>query len=144
MGVEKQFVIFRLAGQRYGAPIEVVREVTYLTSVTSLPNAPAHVEGVVDLRGEVIPVINLHRRLGIPDGEEQADRRLMVLTWGGRSAAVVVDEVDQVLNLPTEAVLPPDPAINLPGQAYVVGIARDGAGGLVVMLDLADLLTCEA
>jgi len=141
MAVEKQFVVFRLAGQRYGAPIDVVREVTYLTPVTPLPGAPAYVEGVVDLRGEVIPVINLHRRLGIPDGAEQEDRRLMVLTLGERPAAVIVDEVDQVLNLPAEAVLPPDPSVQVPGQAYVTGIARDGAGGLVVMLDLADLLT---
>jgi len=140
MALEKQYVVFHLAGQRYGAPIEVVREVTYLTPVTPLPGAPAHVEGVVDLRGEVIPVINLHRRLGIPDGDAQGDRRLMVLSLGQRSAAVVVDEVDQVLNLPTEAVLPPDPSMHLPGQAYVSGIARDSGGGLVVMLDLGGLL----
>ncbi|HEY8346911.1 MAG TPA: chemotaxis protein CheW [Symbiobacteriaceae bacterium] len=64
MGAEKQYVVFRLEGQRYGASVDVVREVTCVTTVTRLPNAPAYVEGVVDLRGEVIPVINLRRRLG--------------------------------------------------------------------------------
>lgn len=139
MGAEKQYVVFRLEGQRYGASVDVVREVTYVTTVTRLPNTPAYVEGVVDLRGEVIPVINLRRRLGMPPGEQQEEERLMILTLGDRTAAVRVDGVDEVLSFPGEAILPPDPTVSLPGQEYVAGLARRD-GEIVVMLDMAALL----
>lgn len=135
MGAESQYVIFQLEGQQYGASVDVVREVTYMTAVTRLPNSPDYVEGVLDLRGEVMPVINLRRRLGISDREPQQDERLMVLTLGDRTAAVRVDRVDEVLSLPEEAVLPPDPATSLPGQEYVMGLVRRD-GGIVVMLDM--------
>lgn len=143
MGAEKQYVVFRLQGQRYGAPIDIVREVTYLSQITRLPNTPAYVEGVVDLRGEVIPVVNLRRRLGMPAASEEGETRLMILTLGERSAAVMVDGVDQVLSLPAEGILPPDPATTLPGQDYVNGVVRS-AGDLVVMLDLARLMSAAA
>lgn len=139
MGAEQQYVVFRLMGQLFGAAIDVVREVTSLTPVTRLPNTPDFVEGVIDLRGEVLPVINLRKRLGAPLREADADARMMILSLGERSAAAVVDGVDQVLTLNTDQIIPPDAHVVMHGQDYVTGVARTG-DSLVVILDLARLM----
>lgn len=139
MGAEKQYVVFRLEGQRYGAPIDVVREVNYLTQVTRLPNTPAYVDGVIDLRGEILPVVNLRARLGLAPRAGDSDTRLMILNLGERSSALVVDGVDQVINLREEEIVPPDTGITLPGQDYVAGVSRTETG-LVVILDLDRLM----
>jgi purine-binding chemotaxis protein CheW len=108
VGTEQQYVVFRLMGQLFGAAIDVVREVTYLTPVTRLPNTPAYVEGVVDLRGEVLPVIDLRKRLGVAKEEAGSDSRLMILNLGERSAALIVEGVDQVRTISSEQIVAPD------------------------------------
>ena len=139
MGTERQYVIFRMMGQLYGAAIDVVREVNYLTPVTRLPNTPAFVEGVIDLRGEILPVIDLRKRLGMPVREADTESRLMVLNLGERSAALLVDGVDQVVTLNTDQIVPPDAHVVTAGRDYVAGVART-AETLVVILDLARLM----
>lgn len=139
MGAEQQYVVFRLMGQLFGAAIDVVREVNYLTPVTRLPNTPEFVEGVIDLRGEVLPVIDLRKRLHLPPREADAESRLMVLNLGERAAALIVDGVDQVLTLNSDQIVPPDSRVVLAGRDYVTGVARSGET-LVVILDLARLM----
>lgn len=138
MGADKQYVVFRLDGQVYGAEISVVREVNYVTPVTRLPNTPDYVLGVMDLRGEVLPVIDMRRRLGLPEREADQQTRVMILDLGGYPSAFTVDSVDQVLTLNDDQIVPPDQRLSLPGQDYVVGVARTGEQ-LVVMMDLARL-----
>jgi purine-binding chemotaxis protein CheW len=142
LGAEQQYVVFRLMGQSYGAPISTVREVNYLTPVTRLPNTPPYVEGVIDLRGEILPVVDLRKRLGLPLREEGTEARLMILNLNGRSAALVVDGVDQVFTLNTDSIVPPDAHTTLPGQDFVDGVVRI-AEALVVLLDLAALMDEE-
>lgn len=139
MGAEQQYVIFRMMGQLYGAPIDVVREVNYVTPVTRLPNTPAYVEGVIDLRGEILPVVDLRKRLGLAEREATQESRLMMLNLGDRSAALLVDGVDQVVTLNTEEIVAPDAHVVMPGRDYVTGVARSGEQ-LIVVLDLARLM----
>ncbi|HLO04452.1 MAG TPA: chemotaxis protein CheW [Symbiobacteriaceae bacterium] len=132
-------VPFRLDGQRYGAPITLVREVGYMQAATRLPLTPDWVEGVVDLRGEVLPVINLRRRLGLPEKALTAETRLMVLASSERSVALIVDEVDTVTILSDEQIGQPDAGL-LPGaEEYLTGVARTG-DGLILLIDLVRLL----
>jgi purine-binding chemotaxis protein CheW len=134
-------VPFRLDGQRYGAPITLVREVGYMQAATRLPLTPDWVEGVIDLRGEVLPVINLRRRLGMPEKAKVAgeETRLMVLASGERSVALIVDEVDTVTTLTEEQIGQPDPQL-LPGaEEYLTGVARTD-GGLILLIDLVRLI----
>ena len=135
-----QYVIFRLDDQLYGADIAVVREVSYLAPVTRLPNTPHFVEGVIDLRGEVMPVIDLRKRLGLPPRPADGDSRIMVLTLGAATAALVVDGVEQVATIEDEAVSQPDEGLTVAGQDYVYGVARMN-GRLVVLIDLARMLS---
>jgi purine-binding chemotaxis protein CheW len=132
-------VPFRLDGQRYAAPIHLVREVGYMQQTTRLPLTPDWVEGVVDLRGEVLPVINLRRRLGLPEKPATDETRLMVLSSGLRSAALIVDEVDTVVTLDEAQIGQPDPDL-LPGaEEYLTGVARTPEG-LLVLIDLVRLV----
>lgn len=139
VGTERQYVVFRLVGQSFGAAIDVVREVNYLTPVTRLPNTPDYVDGVIDLRGEILPVVDLRRRLGLASVADTPETRLMVLNLGERSAAIKVDGVEQVLTLNSDAISAPDKHTVMPGQDYVLGVTRAGEQ-LIVMLDLARLM----
>jgi purine-binding chemotaxis protein CheW len=139
MGTEQQYVVFRLMGQLFGAAIDVVREVTYLTPVTRLPNTPPYVEGVVDLRGEVLPVVDLRKRLGVAGEAAGTESRLMILNLGERSAALIVEGVDQVRTISSEQIVAPDAHVFTAGQAYVTGVARL-EDSLVIILDLARLM----
>jgi len=140
MAESNQYVIFRLDDQLYGADITVVREVSYLTPVTRLPNTPHYVEGVIDLRGEVMPVISLRKRLGLPDRPADADTRIMILSVGSLTAALVVDGVEQVVTLEAGAIAKPDASLTVAGQDYVYGVARMD-DRLVVLIDLRRMLT---
>lgn len=139
MGADKQYVVFRLDGQLYGADISVVREVSYVTAITHLPNTPAYVEGVIDLRGEVMPVIDIRKRLGLPTRQADGETRIMILNVGDMPSALVVDGVDQVFTVNDEQIVPPDSRVVMAGQDYVVGVARS-AEKLVVIMDLARLI----
>lgn len=143
VGADKQYVVFRLDGQLYGAEINVVREVSYLTPITRLPNTPAYVEGVIDLRGEVMPVIDIRKRLGLPSRPQDAETRVMILSVGDFPTALVVDGIDQVITLNDEQIVPPDARITVAGQDYVAGVARAGEK-LVIVMDVARLITSAA
>ena len=143
VGAEKQYVVFRLEGQLYGAEISVVREVSYLTPITRLPNTPPYVEGVIDLRGEVMPVIDIRKRLGLPAREADGETRVMILSVRDMTSALVVDGVEQVLTLSDEQITAPDQRVTVAGQDYVVGVARSGEQ-LVIIMDLARMLNTAA
>jgi purine-binding chemotaxis protein CheW len=140
MGAEKQYVIFRLEGQLYGAEVGVVREVSQLSPITRLPGAPPFVEGVIDLRGEVMPVVDIRKRVGLPERPADEETRVLILDAGDMTAALTVDGVEQVLTLDEEQIAPADARMALPGQDYVVGVAR-GDERLIILMDLARLLT---
>lgn len=137
--MEKQYVIFRLEGQLYGAEVGVVREVVQLGPITRLPNTPAFVDGVIDLRGEVMPVVDIRKRLGLPVRPADDETRALILDVGGLTAALTVDGVEQVATLDEEQIAPADSRMALPGQDYVVGVARSDER-LIIVMDLARLL----
>jgi len=143
MGADKQYVVFRLEGQLYGAEIMVVREVSSVTPITRLPNTPPYVEGVIDLRGEIMPVIDIRKRLGLPTRQTDQETRVMILSVGDMTAALVVDGVDQVLTLNDDQIVAPDARTIIAGQDYVRGVARSGEK-LVIIMDLERLIRTAA
>lgn len=143
VSAEKQYVVFRLDDQLYGAEITVVREVSYLSPITRLPNTPAYVEGVIDLRGEVMPVIDIRKRLGLPTRQADGETRVMILDVGQITTALVVDGVDQVLTLRDEQISPPNAHVTVAGQDYVVGVARS-AEKMVIVMDLPRMINTAA
>lgn len=140
---EQQVVVFDLAGERYGVNIHSVREIIRYQSVTAIPNAPASVSGIINLRGAVVPVVDLRRRLGAPLRPLGEETRIVVVETDGTLVGLIVDAVAEVLRLAASAIEPPPPAIRNAANAYVCGIARVGQT-LTILLDLDGALSAEA
>lgn len=140
---EKQLVVFQLAGELYGADIAVVREVTPMQRVTKVPRTPRYIEGVTNLRGRVIPVIDLRRRLSLPAGNVTKATRIAVAELDGGQVGMIVDAVSEVLRIPLGSVEQTSPVLNAGVDAqYIKGVVKLG-NRLVILLDLAKVLARE-
>ncbi|MFZ5827195.1 MAG: chemotaxis protein CheW [Bacillota bacterium] len=137
-----QVVVFQLGTELYGADISVVREVGPLQRVTRVPKTPAYIEGVTNLRGRVIPVIDLRRRLGLPSKAATKATRIAVAELEGGQIGMVVDAVQEVLRIPASAVEPPSPMFSKIDNENVMGIAKVD-DRLIILLDLARVLVRE-
>jgi len=139
---ERQFLVFRLGNDEFGLPIEAVDEVARVPDqITRLPRTPKFLEGVVNLRGEVLPVVDQRRRFDMPALDERASRRLVVVRTERHKAGLIVDSVSEVLRCPADEI---EPAPNLSNEAVklVHGVVNlQQAGRMVLLLDPAELLT---
>jgi purine-binding chemotaxis protein CheW len=139
---ELRLLVFRLGDEEFGLPIEAVDEVARVPDqITRVPKTPKFLEGVVNLRGEVLPVIDQRRRFDMPPAARPEARRLVVVRTGGRRAGLIVDSVSEVLRSTADAV---EPAPDLTGETtrLVLGIVNlDAVGRLVLLLDPGELLT---
>ncbi len=126
---------FTLGTGRYCLPVEVVVQILRHENVLPVPRAAASVEGVISLRGEVVPVVNLRERLGLPRGGEVRKPRIVVAQAGGRAYGLSVDDVREIIELDDEAVRDAqggDPAM---GHGFIRGLAQRGEE-LCMILDL--------
>ena len=137
---EKQLVVFDLADEAYGVDISSVREIIRMQEITRVPRAPDYVEGVINLRGRVIPVVDLRKRFGFTVTEWTKDTRIVVIDIGKQDIGVVVDAVNEVLRLSAGAVEPPSSVITTSESEYLVGIAKLESR-LIILLDLEQALS---
>ena len=100
----KQFVVFNLAEEEYGIDIQRVIEIVEMTSITRVPHAPSFVKGVINLRGEIIPVMGLRERFNIPAIEGSEETRIIIFKVNEGSIGMIVDNVVEVIELPLEAI----------------------------------------
>ena len=105
---ELQLLTFQLDGQEYALEIGHVVQVVRMVAVTRAPKAPDFVEGMINLRGKVIPVINIRRRCGLVDKAYDLNTQLLIARAGGRQMALMVDVVSEVLSMPADALEPPE------------------------------------
>ena len=137
---EQQLVVFDLAAEGYGVDIGVVREIIRLQDITKVPRTPDFVEGVINLRGKVIPVVDLRKRFALPIAEESKDHRIVVVDIGTQDIGVVVDAVTEVLRIGTESVEPPSSVITDADSEYLLGIAKL-TDRMIILLDLQKVLS---
>lgn len=137
---EQQLVVFDLSSEAYGVDIGAVREIIRLQDITKVPRTPEFVEGVINLRGKVIPVVDLRKRFGLPAEEESKENRIVVVDIGAQDIGVVVDAVTEVLRIATESVEPPASVITTADSEYLLGIAKLDSR-LIILLDLERVLT---
>ncbi|THD62571.1 chemotaxis protein CheW [Phenylobacterium sp.] len=141
-GEIRQFLVFQLGGDEFALPIEAVDEVARAPEgVTRLPKTPAFLEGVINLRGEVLPVVDQRRRFDMPPAPNPDARRLIVVRTERHRAGLIVDAVSEVLRSPAEAI---EPAPDLAGEItrLVHGVINiEAAGRMIMLLDPAELLT---
>ena len=136
---EMHLVVFELAGEQFGLDIATVREIIQMQPVTKIPGAECFVEGMINLRGVVIPVVDLRKRFGIASKEYNNDTRIMVISSGGQDIGIIVDSVEEVLRIPSDSIVPPSHVVAGTGSDYLSGIAKL-AERLVILLDAERLL----
>ncbi|HZZ79750.1 MAG TPA: chemotaxis protein CheW [Gemmataceae bacterium] len=134
-----QFVGFQLAGQDYAFRIEQIQEIVILAQVTRTPQVPAYVEGVSNLRGSIIPIINLRKLFGLEAKSADADTRTVVVNVGNRTIGCMVDTVSQVMRIPEENIRPAPETVTANGANYIAGFARMNER-LIILLDIDELL----
>jgi purine-binding chemotaxis protein CheW len=134
-GPELHLLTFTLDREEFGIPVTTVREVIRVGDVTRVPQAPAHVRGVANLRGRILAVVELRSRLGLPPAELTPRSRIVVVDVRGRVLGLLVDAVSQVVKLPERTVVPAPDEVVSADTDYVTGVARH-QGGLVILLDL--------
>jgi len=139
-----QAVVFNLIDQKtnkkedYGVSIEQVREIRPLESITKVPNAKSYVRGVMNLRGMIIPVIDVKEKLGFSNETKSQKSRILVADVDGKLTGLLIDEVDQVMRIPLKEI-ETDLSSNLESLEYIKGVAKI-SGRLIVILDIQKLL----
>ena len=132
-----QLVTFRLGEEQYGIDIMEVEGIVRIEDVRAVPNAPSYVEGIFNLRGEIIPVINLHRRFQIRRAELSEEDRLLsgfvIVNVEGRRLAIRIDRVSGVVTITTDQVQPPPQVITGIGTEYVEGVVSHDDRYLIIL-----------
>lgn len=121
---ERQIVVFVLGGEVYGVDIGVVREIITMQKITPLPGTADYVQGIINLRGKVIPVVDLKRRIGLAAGGAGADGRIMVVDCADGMSGFMVDEVLEVLTVDRGTIEAPQTTAGAATPAYVDGIVK--------------------
>lgn len=140
--MEQQLVVFELANEHYGLDISAVEGIIKMQAITKMPQAPSFVEGVTNLRGTVVPVIDLRKRFMLPAMEHTKDTRIVVVYMEKTKIGMIVDGVSEVLRIPEEAIEPTPPMVSTVNTAFIRGIAKL-EGRLVTLLDLSKVLTSD-
>ncbi len=140
---ETQYIVFRVANERYGVPIEKVREINRITTITRIPKSPDFLEGVMNLRGEITPIVDLRKRFGLPQGQRNESTRIIVTEIEGRKTGFIVDSVEGVEKI-AESAIAPAPEVILAGEAgrFIERVARLDEE-VILVLNMARILSEE-
>ena len=139
---ELQLVVFDLAGEHYGVDIANVREIIQMQAVTCIPGSAAFVKGMINLRGVVIPVIDLRQRFGFPEADNDKDTRIIVISTEKQDIGMIVDSVTEVLRIPADSIEPTSSVLSNDNTGYLRGTAKL-PDRLVILLDVKALLGGE-
>ena len=137
---ERQLVVFDLNEEAYGVDISQVREIIRMQEITRVPRAPEFIEGVINLRGKVIPVIDLRARFSMPGTERTDEHRIVVVDVDGQDIGMVVDAVTEVSRIPSSSIEPPSSVITTDDSEYLTGIVKT-EDKLIILLDIAKVIS---
>ena len=137
-----QLVTFSIGEEEFGVDILKVQEIIRTMEITKVPRAQEFVEGVINLRGKVIPIIDLRRRFGLHSKEYDKHTRIIVIEIGTMIVGFVVDSVSEVLRIPSSTMEPPPPVVAGMDSEYIRGIGKL-QDRLLILLDLDKLLSNE-
>jgi purine-binding chemotaxis protein CheW len=139
---EKQLVVFEIGSESYAVDINMVREIIQLQPITRVPGTPPSVEGVINLRGSVIPIVDLRKRFQLSKIERDKDTRIVVVTCKGAEVGVIVDSVAQVLRIPVDSIESANSVFTDEHLEHLLGIVKL-TNRLVILLDMDQVLTHE-
>ncbi|GBC96339.1 Chemotaxis protein CheW [bacterium HR16] len=139
---ERQVVAFRLGNETYAIDISYIHEIIRMKEITFVPHAPHYMRGVINLRGRIVPVMDLSARLGLPAHEETAQSRIIVVEVHGESIGMIVDAVSEVLRLPEDQIEPPTQIAGNESTGYISGLGKIN-DRLVLLLDVEKVVERE-
>ncbi len=138
--MERQLVIFDLAGEHYGVDITDVDSIIGMQTITAVPRSPSFVEGVTNLRGVVLPVIDLGNRFGLETQVVTKNTRIIVVAMNGVGVGMVVDAVREVIRIPEASIEPLAPIVTTVDSSFITGVAKVSER-LIILLDLNQVLS---
>lgn len=139
---EAQYLSFLLGPERFAIEILRVQEIRALTATTPIPNAPSHIRGVINLRGTIVPVVDLRRRFGLATDADSRFAIILVVSIRGRVIGLIADAVPKVLTVADDEIAPPPELGQRVDLSFVSGVLYR-AQELVLILDLENLLATE-
>lgn len=134
-----QLVTFRLGNEEFSLDILKVQEIIRHMDLTRVPRTPEFVDGVINLRGRVIPVLDLRKRFGLPEDQNTNETRIIVVDVDNTTVGLKVDAVSEVLRLPADTVEPPPSIVTGTETDYIKGVGKLD-GRLLILLDVAKIL----
>jgi purine-binding chemotaxis protein CheW len=140
--MENQIVIFQLENEYYGVNISIVESIIKMQAITRMPHSPAFVEGVTNLRGKVLPVIDLRKRFSLPVQDLSKDSRIVVVAVGETEVGMIVDNVSEVLTIQDADIEPAPHLVTTVDSTFITGIAKL-EGRLVILLDMEKILSTQ-
>jgi len=142
MADAKQLVTFQLGEELYGINIMDVKEIVRVQAIRAIPNAPMYVEGIFNLRSEIIPIINLHKRFHLKklasSEEDELLSGFVILDIDGMKLGIIIDRISRVITIEKEDIQPPPQMFSGIGAEYIMGVVRQDQGYLII-LDIRDL-----
>lgn len=139
MEKELQVVGFRIGRETFGVPIALVREIVRVPEITSVPNAPEYIEGVINLRGRIIPVVDLRKRFGDKAPEASKKNRVVVVEMESRAIGLLVHSASEVLRILPSEIEAPQNVFQEGEMNFITGVGKL-KGRLVILLDLNRIL----
>jgi len=142
---EQQLVVFGLGKEEFGIDISRVREIVRLQNITTIPQSMDFVEGIVNLRGQIVPIVDLGKRFLVVERDEgrTVDRKIIVVHMAGQSIGILVDGVSEILRIPDESIEPPPPMVaSGTNSEFIRGVAKVKER-LIIFLDLDRIFSTE-
>ena len=137
-----QLVSFRLGKEEFAVDILKIQEINRMVEITRVPKSPDSVEGVINLRGNIIPIIDLRKKFRLPSAENSSENRIVVIDINKKVVGFIVDAVSEVLRLPANTVEPPPPMLAGIDSEYISGVGKL-EDRLLILLDLDKILSQE-
>ena len=138
--MEQQYIVFKLGDEQYAVNIASVETIITMQPITSLPHSPSFIKGVTNLRGEVVPIMDLRRRFGLSTENEDKETRIVVVDLRTTKVGLIVDAVSEVLSIETQQIEPLSAVAQTPESDFIQGVAQFQAR-LVIILDLEKILS---
>ncbi|MBB6215644.1 purine-binding chemotaxis protein CheW [Anaerosolibacter carboniphilus] len=137
---ERQYVIFKLGNEEYGVDIMNVKEISEYKQSVKVPNTPKFVDGIINLRGDITPIINLKKRFNLDGVSVDSDTRIIVINIKSRQVGFVVDEASQVIRLSEEDIEPAPELVAGIDKKYITGVGKL-KDRIVLLLNLEEVLS---
>ncbi|WP_339063290.1 chemotaxis protein CheW [Tepidibacillus marianensis] len=139
---EVKVIVFRLDTEDYGVDVQQVKSIERMEHITRVPNTPPFVKGVINLRGVIIPILDLRSRLGIADKEYDDSTRIIIVNVEEMEVGLIVDAANDVIDIPVSAIEPPPKVVGGVEAVYIRGVAKL-ASRLLILLNLDKVLNTE-